>query len=339
MNQISEIPARPVSIHWLPGIAAMAAAGLLALHPTPSLAVEGGTGAYLPGSRDTMAGFAPPPGDYFTLDVFHLDSQAPFLPINGLVLTDVTSSATVTKLNFTHSFATPLRGGQPYVTVTVPYVNGSLSFAGSLTNGLSGGFTDDQSGMGDLTITPALGYHSGNNHWVYAASVFVPTGYYEPASFDVPARSASVLSFGKNRWAITPTIAYTNLNMKTGLELSASAGITFSAENQATNYQTAPEVLIEFAAMQHLKSGFAFGVSGYLYQQTGDDTGAGADAVRKYTGAESLQASMQGFGPIVSYNTKFGDTAVSMKLKYLTEVNAKRRFESDVWSGSFNIAF
>lgn len=311
----------------------------LAVCSEAALATEGGTGAYLPGSRDTMSGFAPPPGSYFTLDVFHLNSQAPFLPINGLVLSDVTSSATVTKFNFTHSFASQLWGGQPYVTLTIPYVNGSLSFAGELANGFSGGFTDNQSGMGDLTITPALGYHSGNNHWVYAASVFVPTGYYEPASFDIPARQASVLSFGKNRWAITPTVAYTNFDMKTGLEFSVSGGVTFSQKNETTDYQTAPEILIEMAAMQHLKSGFAFGVTGYFYQQTGDDSGAGADAVRNLTGASSLQASVQGLGPIISYNTKMGDTAVSMKLKYLQEVNAKRRFESNVWSASFNIAF
>jgi hypothetical protein len=320
-------------------IRASLAAAVAAFWSHPSLAVEGGTGAYLPGSRDTMAGFAPPPGTYFTIDVFHLDSTAPFLPINGVVLDEVTSSATVTKLNFTQSFQAPLWGGQPYVTVTIPYVNGSLSFAGELKNGYSGGFTDDQSGMGDLTITPALGYHSGNNHWVYAASVFVPTGYYEPASFDIPARQANVLSFGKNRWAITPTIAYTYLDMKTGLELSASGGITFSQKNPTTDYQTAPEILIEMAAMQHLKSGFAFGVTGYLYQQTADDSGSGADAVQNLTGAESLQASMQAMGPIISYNTKMGDTAVSMKLKYLQEFNAKRRFESNVWSASFNISF
>lgn len=304
-----------------------------------ALAVEGGTSAYLPGSRDSLAGIAPPPGKYFTVDVFSLDSTAPFLPINGLVLSEVKSSATVTKLNFTHSFQSSLWSGQPYITLTIPYVSGSLSFAGELKNGLSGGFTDDQSGMGDLTITPALGYHAGNNHWVYAASIFVPTGYYEPAAFDIPARHASVLSFGKNRWAITPTVAYTYLDMKTGLELSASGGITFSQKNDTTDYQTAPEILIEMAALQHLPSGFAFGVTGYVYQQTADDSGSGADAVRNATNAESLQASMQGLGPIITYNTKIGDTAVSMKLKYVTEVNARRRFESDVISASFNISF
>lgn len=305
----------------------------------PASAVEGGSGAYLPGSRDSMAGFAPPPGDYVTMDVFHLESEAPFLPIHGFALTDVTSSVTVTKLNYTHSFADTLWGGQPFLTLTVPYASGDISFAGELTNGFSGGFTDEQSGMGDLTITPALGYHSGNHHWVYALSIFAPTGYYEPASFNVAARQASVLSYGKNRWAVTPTIAYTYLDMGTGLEFSASGGITFSQKNDTTDYQTAPEVLIELAALQHLKSGLAFGLAGYVYQQTGDDSGSGAEAIRRATNAESLQASMQGIGPILTYNTKFGDTAVSMKVKYIHEVNARRRFESDVVSASVNIAF
>jgi len=316
-----------------------AAVVIAVLWSDPSLATEGGTGAYLPGSRDSMAGVAPPPGSYFTLDIFHLESQAPFLPIHGVVLNSVTSSATVTKLNFTQSFADPVWGGQPYVTVTIPYVNGRLSFAGELSNGYQGGFTDTQTGMGDLTVTPALGYHSGNNHWVYSASVFVPTGYYEPATFDIANRTASVLSFGKNRWAITPTVSYTYFDMKSGLELSASGGITFSQRNSATDYLTAPEIVIEMAGIQHTKSGVAFGLTGYLYQQTGDDTGSGAAAVRAYTGAESLQASVQGMGPIITYGTRIGDAAVSMKLKYLQELNAKRRFESNVWSASFSISF
>lgn len=306
---------------------------------SPVFAVEGGAGAYLPGSRDTMAGFAPPPGTYFTLDVFQLQSTAPFLPINGLVLSDVTSTATVTKANFTESYDTTLWGGQPYVTVTLPYVVGSLSFSGELANGFAGGFTDDQSGFGDVTITPAVGYHSGNNHWIYALSVFLPTGYYEPATFDLAAREASVLSFGKNRWAVTPTVGYTNFNPKTGLEFSASAGITFSQKNPTTDYQTAPEFLLEMAALQHLKSGFSFGLTGYVYQQTADDSGAGAEAVKNLTNAESLQASMQALGPIITYSTKVNGTAVSMKLKYLQEFNARRRFESNIWAASVNIAF
>ena len=316
----------------------VAAASLFGI-ASQAVAVEGGTGAYLPGSRDTFAGIAPPPGSYFTIDLFSLESTAPSLADNGLLLLDVASNATVTKFNLTHAFDTSLWGGQPYVTVTLPHVAGSLSFAGELKNGVAGGFTDDQSGLGDLTITPALGYHSGKHRWVYGASIFAPTGYYEPATFNIAARDASVLNFGKNRWAIAPTLAYTYLDMDTGVELSASGSATFSQRNDATNYQTATEIVVEMAALQHLPSGLAFGLTGYVYQQTGDDTGSGADAVRNVTNAESLQASLQGIGPIITYSKKIGDRTVSMKLKYISEMNARRRFESDVAVASFTVAF
>lgn len=302
-------------------------------------AVEGGSGAYLLGSRDTLAGIAPPPGNYLTFDLVHLESTAPFLPISGVVVSDVTSSATVGKINLTHSFAERLWGGQPFVTVTLPIVTGSLDFGGELNNGLSGAFSDEQTGMGDLTVTPALGYHDGYQHWVYSASIFVPTGYYEPAKVQIRRGVIEVLSFGRNRWAITPTVAYTYFNTETGLELSGSGGVTFSEKNDETDYQTAPEVVLEAAVLQHLPSGLAFGLTGYAYQQTGDDSGSGADSTRNLTNAKSLQASVQGLGPILTYNTKVGDTSVSMKFKYLSEFNAKRRFESDVVSASVNFAF
>lgn len=234
-----------------------------ALLPAAASAVEGGSGAYLLGSRDTFAGIAPPPGTYFSVDVFHLDGKVPYLAIGGIVVTEATTSATVAKLNFTHSFTEPLWGGQPYITLTVPVVSGDLGFNSTLGSGLSGGFTNDKTGFGDLVITPSIGYHAGNAHWVYAASIFAPTGYYEKASVNIPARSVDALSFGKNRWAITPTVAYTWFNPKTGFEASAAGGVTISAENTATDYQTAPEAVLEATVMQHLKSGFAFGLTGY----------------------------------------------------------------------------
>jgi hypothetical protein len=318
-------------------IVALALAG--ALLPSASQAVEGGSGAYLLGSRDSFAGIAPPPGSYFSLDVFHLDGRVPYLAIGGIVVTDATSSATVAKFNFTHSFADPLWGGQPYITLTVPVISGNLGFFSTLGSGLAGGFENDKTDFGDITITPSLGYHAGNAHWVYAASIFAPTGYYEKASINIPARSVDALSFGKNRWAITPTVAYTWFNPKTGFEASAAGGVTISAENTATDYQTAPEAVLEAAVLQHLKSGFAFGLTGYGYRQLGEDSGSGADALQAATGAASLQAQVFGAGPIITYSTKFGDTSISLKLKYLSEFDAKRRFESDVIAASFSINF
>jgi len=317
------------------GLAAVVA-GLL---PAAALAVEGGSGAYLLGSRDTFAGIAPPPGTYFSLDVLHLDGQVPYLAIGGIVVTQAATKGTVAKFNFTQSFTEPLWGGQPFITLTVPYVSGQLSFSSALGKFPDQNFENEKSGFGDITLTPSLGYHSGNAHWVYAASIFAPTGYYEKATIDIPARSIDALSFGKNRWAIAPTVAYTWFNPKTGFEVSASGLVTFSAKNTATDYQTAPEAVLEATVMQHLKSGFAFGLTGYGYKQLGEDSGSGADALKEATNAASLQAQVFGIGPIITYSTKIGDRSVSMKLKYLTEFDARRRFESDVIAANFSINF
>jgi len=67
------------------------AAAVTGLLPAAALAVEGGSGAYLLGSRDTFAGIAPPPGTYFSVDVFHLDGQVPYLAIGGIVVTQATT--------------------------------------------------------------------------------------------------------------------------------------------------------------------------------------------------------------------------------------------------------
>jgi hypothetical protein len=81
--------------------------------------------------------------------------------------------------------------------------------------------------------------------------------------------------------------------------------------------------------MRHLPTKFALGFTGYAYQQLGDDSGTGADAIRQLTGATSLEARVFGLGPIVSWSGSVGEVPVSIKAKYMSEFGAKRRFESD----------
>jgi hypothetical protein len=316
---------------------ATVAAAVLAA--APAYAVEGGLGAYLLGSRDSLAGIAAPPGNYLTTDIICIDGTVSFLALGGAVLTDATSTAWLLKLNYTHSFAGRLGSAQPVVTFTLPLVSGELTFDGDLNNGLGGSFKDDATDFGDLVVTPSLGWSDGNRHWLVAASIFAPTGYYEEASFDTATRNVNAISFGKNRWAIMPTAAFTWLSPENGREFSASAGITFSLENEATDYQTAPEFQLEATAMQHLPSGLALGLTGYAYQQLGDDSGQGADTMRALTGAESLQARVFGLGPIVTWNTKVGDMPLSLKAKYIPEFDAKRRFESNVFWMTLGLTF
>ena len=58
-------------------------AGVLALQAGPARAVEGGTGGYLLGSRDTLSGIVPPPGDYFSGDLVLQKGQVEFVALGG----------------------------------------------------------------------------------------------------------------------------------------------------------------------------------------------------------------------------------------------------------------
>jgi hypothetical protein len=167
-------------------------------------------------------------------------------------------------------------------------------------------------------------------HYSAAFSVFAPTGGYRTASVDVPNRTIDALNTGKNIWSFQPVISATHFNPTTGLEFSGAASLLFSTRNTATDYQNAPALNLEGTVMQHIKSGRAFGATGYAYKQIGDDSGSGAESTKAALGAESLSARVFGLGPVITYSgTSFLGESASFKPKYYKEFEAKRRFESD----------
>ncbi|MFT7593191.1 MAG: hypothetical protein ACI8R4_000504 [Paracoccaceae bacterium] len=115
---------------------------------------------------------------------------------------------------------------------------------------------------------------------------------------------------------------------------SGSVSLLASQRNKATDYQSAPALQLEFAALQHLKSGLAVGLTGYAYKQIKDETGSGADGTRAALGASSLQAQVFGIGPILTYSgADFFGKKINVEFKCYHEFGAKRRFESDsVWA-------
>jgi hypothetical protein len=306
---------------------------------TPALATEGGSGAYLLGSRDTMAGIVPPEGTYLTVDAFNLSGTAPFISLGGAVVSNADINVWITKINLTRSFGAKVLGGRFAITFTQPVVTGSMTFEGTAANGLAGQFTDNDTGLGDTVITSSMGYDHGLSHWNLQLSLYLPLGYFEPATVTLHPLNYQVLSFGKNRIAVDPTVAYTHFNPKTGFEVSGAFGVTFSALNTATDYQTAPELHGEMVVMQHLKNGLAFGATGYGYGQIANDSGSGAEALQAAYGAKSLQARVFGAGPMATWSTKVGGHPLSFKLKYVWEFEAKRRFESDVFQVSASFGF
>ncbi|MCZ0963766.1 transporter [Paracoccus benzoatiresistens] len=148
------------------------------------------------------------------------------------------------------------------------------------------------------------------------------------------------MSNGKNVWRFQPFVAATWLDTYTGLEASGAVSLLFSSENSATNYQTAPAIQLECAVVQRIWSGWGFGLKGYLYQQLDDDSGSDAEQTRSALGADSLQARVAGAGPIIIYSGgKLVGADVSLKMNYVTEFAAKRRFDSDTFTVSLALSF
>jgi hypothetical protein len=162
-----------------------------------------------------------------------------------------------------------------------------------------------------------------------ALQFFLPTGHYETAQVDGATRSVDALNASKNRFAFDPTVSMTWFDPATGWEFSGALGVTISAKNSATDYQTAPEAHFEGTVMRHLPDKLGIGLTGFAYHQIGDDSGGGADALRATLGADSLQARVFGLGPIVTWSTQVGQVPVNLKAKYTKQFGAKRRFEND----------
>lgn len=302
---------------------------------TPSFAVEGGMGAYLLGSRTTFSGVVPAPGTYAGLDLVRSKGSVEGLSLAGLpIRADADIELTFAKVSLTQVFDTTLWGGTPALNLNIPFVlDANLSFVGQTPPIVGVPITDSTSGFGDITLTGLVGWHSDKLHYSAGLSIFAPTGSYETATVDAQNQTINALNTGKNIWSFQPVFAITHFDPVTGLEFSGAASLLFSTRNDATDYQNAPAVNLEAAALQHFKSGLAVGITGYAYKQIGDDSGSGAESTKAFLGADSLSARVFGAGPIMTYNGAniFGQD-VSLQLKYYTEFEAKRRFESDtIW--------
>lgn len=316
-------------------------AALIALSATQAHAVEGGIGAYFMGTRDTFAGIVPPPGTYLSFSYDHLSGQVDGLSLGGIpIKADSDLTVNLLRIGVTQSFDGDLWGGTPAINLTIPILDVGLQYT-AVSPPLTGAEIDDStSGIGDLSLTGIVGWHRDTLHYSTGLTVYAPTADYDTATIDVAARTVDALSNSKNVWSFQPFVAVTSLNPATGFEASGAASLLFSTKNDATDYQTAPAIQLEGAVVQRLRSGWGFGLTGYYYQQLDDDSGTGAEQTRIALGAKSLKARVAGIGPIVTFSggQMFGGD-LSLKIKYVSEFNAKRRFESDVVSVNLSLAF
>jgi hypothetical protein len=307
----------------------IAVAALAVLVALPVHAEEGGSGHYMPGGTASFVDALPAkPGlavaNYF---VYYNGSASKdlHLPFGGLVAAHL--DGTVYADTVLALYKTPFKLLDGYYTVgaAIPYVHvrikGDVEIVRPGTT-IVRTVRDTASGIGDITLYPfILGWTElgGDLKSDVRLGIYAPTGSYE---------KGRLANLGKNYWTFEPAVSLSYLGSKTGLELTAFAGVDVNTKNQKTDYQTGAQIHVDATVAQHLPllgGAIGVGANGFYYQQVSSDSGSGA-RLGKFKGRTA------GVGPVLSYATKISQADFVTEFKWLPEMTVKNRLDGDyIW--------
>ena len=308
-------------------IGALVVAGF-ALRDTVS-AAEQAKGIYLLGSKGPQAGMLPPPGVFAGNTVYsYVGDAAPSLevPFGGNILIDAEATITVDIPSLLWVPDMEVLGGHMGLFGLLPIGHVGVTASAFLTGPggvpiIGANTSQDSFTIGDPAVGAVLGWNSGAFHWNVGVLANVPIGDY---------RNGAIDNLAFNRWAVDLNASATWLDPKTGLELSASAGITFNGENSDTDYETGDEFHLEFAALKHVSQEFSFGLVGYHYEQITGDSGSGAVL-------GGFKGRVTALGPHVAYTFPINHIPVTVAARFFSEFNIKNRLEGNAGYVSFSM--
>ena len=258
-------------------------------------ATEGGGSVYPHGTENFMSGALPPPGLYGMVFGNHYSAdRVNDADGNDLHVPGFKVRANVVAPRLVWVTGQQVLGGDLAAHVIAPLVDLKVSTPGG---------SQSKSGLGDLTVGLALGYHhSPNLHSVVALDAFLPTGDYT---------QGDIANIGRNYAAIEPVYALSYIDPK-GFNGDLKLGYIINEKNRDRDYRSGNEFHFDYAAGWGLGNGWVLGVGGYYKQQVTSDSGAGAVlGDYKYRG--------MAIGPNVKYDSGKG-WFVTAKWQQETEV-------------------
>jgi hypothetical protein len=303
------------SIKIAAALLAVATTGLpAALH-----AAEGGAGFYLLGSKGAAAAITPPPGVYFQNDLYYYSGDLGgnrALPTGGRLAVGVEGKVVVDIPTVIWVLPEEIAGGNVGLSASLPIgwkeTSAGVTLAGPRGGTATGSITDTVFTVGDPLVGAFLGWEANNFHWQVGTLINVPIGDYQ---------DGEISNIAFHHWGADVFAAGTWLDPTKGLDLSAVVGMTFNAENPATDYRTGNEFHFEWAAVQHFNEQFDAGLVGYYYDQVTGDSGDGA--------AGPFKGRVAAIGATIGWNFKAGDVPVSARIKYFHEFAASNRAEGN----------
>ena len=285
----------------------------ICLLPLPARATENAFGRYIPGVFAGPASEIVPP-----VPGFYMQSSTFFYRASAKKDTQLPIGRTLKSKVEVEFFNTALTG--VYVPEWSPGKNLNLGLGLTLpfqtlyikadVGRLS--TSDRSTSLGDIVLTPAIGWHEGP-HFVSAnLSVYMPTGEYN---------KNHLANVGLNCWTFTPSLAYTYVNPEKHIDFSVAAGVDISTKNDATQYRSG-EMAHADATLLWTYEGFGAGVFGAVLYQFTDDEGDLADQLNGFRGRSFS------VGPMLKYSAG-GERDFTINLNWAPEFHVKNRVEGD----------
>ena len=173
------------------------------------------------------------------------------------------------------------------------------------------------SDFGDLTVVPVmLAWKCGDWQADALVPIYAPTGSYKKGRLGNP---------GLNYWTFDPMVGLVYSNQKSGFNALLHLGCAINTENPATNYSSGALLHLDGAIQQIIPVGsgfFSLGAEGFFFEQVTGDSGTGANL-------GDFEGRTSGLGPVLSYIQPLGKQSLVFELKWLTELDTKKRLEGD----------
>ncbi len=255
--------------------AAVSMIGLFGMN-TATWATEGnGLGVYPDGLENFLSGALPPPGVHALVyaggaryDKVRGDRGQSIGPADF----NVDVRAVVPRVVWVTQHQ--VLGGQLAFEALAPLLNVDVT---------AGGRSFSKSGLGDVVLGSALGYHHAPDlHSAVGVDVYLPTGSY---SVTDPA------SLGRNILTWQPLVAVSYMPAQ-GLNIDLKAMWDINGRNGKTDTRSGQALHADYALGWGLGHGWVVGVAGHVYRQLTEDSGPNAG-----TG----KAESNAFGPSFRY--------------------------------------
>jgi hypothetical protein len=230
-------------------------ASAAAIGSTPAVATESGGSIYPVGAENFVCCALPPPGLYGIVWGQHYSADKVRGNDGETVTPDtfkVTANAVVPRL----VWITPLTfaGASLGLHTIMPIVDLDVDVAP--------GVGQSKTGIGDMTFGPVLGWHrSPALHGVFALDIYAPTGGYD---------KSDIANIGRNYWAVQPVVGASYIQ-PSGFNGDIKTMWTYNFRNDATDYTSGQELIIDYDLGWGFGNGWTVGAGGYVYRQITDD--------------------------------------------------------------------